>query len=546
MLPAYCFLTPAAVVEGQVDLTQLRAIVTMNLKQALRPGKDPVTGSVGNPIRQIVLSMGAFGLLFAFNADRFADLPSYLIMLFASTFLIASLNIAPDPYDVRQRNLETFHSKAITQKTLLMARIVVLFIIVNFIAVSYALIPLTVSVFYLDCPVVLAVCALILLLIGCFSLVVYWLVVLMVAAQFIGLDRVRQMSQGLFLLVLLGIIGISFDFFGVNEHPFSQSPEKISLIDSVWAKFLPSTWFVDALVGDLSLAANTERMVMLATVCGAIGILWRLDTDGYFPRLIEKLSEPASQPTSSPLSVKLLNLYRLIPPVRRWVIPDHTFALASLVLTVTQREEISRIRTLVPRVFMLLFFLAGLSSFRPEARFFGLLMLSYYGFSSVIEGLDIIKQSSHASACWMLQVIPLGGKDILKGLRLTVMVKFFAFPAVLLLIMFYSFHPFLIATLLAIGFFIIARVLIPVLLIVQPTYPLSQDQRTAQSLTGFLIGMVVIFFAALGYGIITLLGSLLGYFGLAVAAGGLVALICVEYLLDLQAARRLQAVGVKD
>ncbi|HMZ78646.1 MAG TPA: hypothetical protein PLL06_03015, partial [Acidobacteriota bacterium] len=329
MLPAYCFLTPAAVVEGQVDLTQLRAIVTMNLKQALRPGKDPVTGSVGNPIRQIVLSMGAFGALFAFNADRFADLPSYLIMLFASTFLIASLNIAPDPYDVRQRNLETFHSKAITQKTLLMARIVVLFIIVNFIAISYALIPLAVSVFYLDCPVVLAVCALILLLIGCFSLVVYWLVVLMVAAQFIGLDRVRQMSQGLFLLVLLGIIGISFDFFGFNQHPFSQSPEQVSLIDSAWVKFLPSTWFVDALVGDLSLVANIERTVMLATVCGAIGILWRLDTDGYFPRLVEKLSEPASQPTSRPLSVKLLNLYRLIPPVRRWVIPDHTFALAS-------------------------------------------------------------------------------------------------------------------------------------------------------------------------------------------------------------------------
>ena len=80
------------------------------------------TGSREIPCCQILLSMTTLGVMLSAAAWRAADLPSYLVLVFAAVFVIVILAINPDSQDVQERRLEILGSKPIAPRTFLSAR----------------------------------------------------------------------------------------------------------------------------------------------------------------------------------------------------------------------------------------------------------------------------------------------------------------------------------------------------------------------------------------------------------------------------------------
>jgi hypothetical protein len=130
----------------RVDPLQLRALLRLTLKQSLGPGTDASTGSKGHPLRQILFSMTTLGVMLSARAWRVADLPSYLVLLFAAVFVIVILAINPDSQDVQERRLEILASKPIAARTLLSARTILLLVLAGLLAGCLGLVPMAVAV----------------------------------------------------------------------------------------------------------------------------------------------------------------------------------------------------------------------------------------------------------------------------------------------------------------------------------------------------------------------------------------------------------------
>ena len=61
--------------------------------------------------------MTTLGVMLSARAWRVADLPSYLVLVFAAVFVIVILAINPDSQDVQERRLEILASKPIAART---------------------------------------------------------------------------------------------------------------------------------------------------------------------------------------------------------------------------------------------------------------------------------------------------------------------------------------------------------------------------------------------------------------------------------------------
>ncbi|HEY7547573.1 MAG TPA: hypothetical protein VID27_21930, partial [Blastocatellia bacterium] len=110
-----------------LDWRQLRAMVTLQLRQNLRSGSDSITKVKGSPIKQLIFGLGSISLFSSMSIRYCADLESFLIILFTSSFTYVALSVLPDTYESRQRNIDLLHSKPISEKTLLASRAAVLF-----------------------------------------------------------------------------------------------------------------------------------------------------------------------------------------------------------------------------------------------------------------------------------------------------------------------------------------------------------------------------------------------------------------------------------
>ena len=75
------------------------------------------------------------------RAWRVADLPSYLVLLFAAVFVIVILAINPDSQDVQERRLEILASKPIAARTPLSARTILLLVLAGLLAGCLGLSP---------------------------------------------------------------------------------------------------------------------------------------------------------------------------------------------------------------------------------------------------------------------------------------------------------------------------------------------------------------------------------------------------------------------
>ncbi|HEV8486212.1 MAG TPA: hypothetical protein VGV87_21900 [Blastocatellia bacterium] len=526
---------PAAPVEGAVDWQQLRAIVRLGLWQSFRSALKPGTGKRAHLLRQLIISMGFVGLFFSIGARRCDDLPTYLTLLFSVAFGIVALSVLPDTLDGRRRNVEVLSSKPIASTTLLAARAVNISIVSALITGSFAVAPMISATWVFNCSWILVAGLFLLLNLGSFAVVVLSVTTFVLAARWFNLDRLRTFAQFLLVSVNLGMMGMSL--LSMSEMAIGSESTRFSFSSLPWIKLLPSVWFADFLVSDLGARANLERAGALLVLASALLIAVRLDLGRRYPDLLDRLLESDEQPTSRPLAVLLLETASRLPLIGKWLAPAQPLAVATLILTLTQRELISRLKILVPRVILIAFFVVALSA---GDRYFSPLIVAFYGFIGLLTGCDLIKQSSQPAASWPLLAAPIDALQIIRGMRLVVTVKYFALPAVLVTFALFLINPPILAGLLALCYFVETRCLISLLILMSPALPLSAEHVTTAQFVGLGVSMVATLVTTIGYVTVTGAYGLFGYIGLGLGVIGLVMLVFASYWLDRGAAARLQ------
>jgi hypothetical protein len=526
----------AAPLEGAVDWQQLRAVVGLNLKQGFRAAHNPRTGKRAHPVRQIIVSMGLIGLFFSSGARRCDDLPTFLAFLFCASFAIAALSVLPDTLDGRRRNFEVLVSKPISSATLLAARAVNLLIIATVITGSFSVVPLISAAWLFECSLILAGALFLLLIIGSFAVVVISLTTLLVAAQWFSIDRLRTFAQFLLVAINLSLMGSSF-LLSTDIVTGAEST-KISIASIPSLKLLPSVWFSDFLVSDFGLMANLERAGALAVVMCSVLIAMRLDLGKRYPKLIDRLLESDDRPTNPLLTVGLLEAVSRVPLLGQ-LVRAQPLAIATLILTLTHREVMSRLKILAPRAILIAFFVVSLG---VGDRYFSPMLIASYGFIALLTGCELLKETSQPAACWPLLAAPVDAIQIINGLRLAVTVKYVALPAALVIIALFLTSPPILAGLLALCYLVETRCVISALIMISPALPLSREHATTAPLLGMGASLGVTLVTTIGYVVVVLIYSLHQYVGLALGGVSLMGLIFTSYWLDRGAASRLAVV----
>jgi hypothetical protein len=518
-------------VRPPIDRPQLRALVSTLLRQALRPGVDARTGSRGHPLRQVIISLGFIGALFTRNAARSDSPESYLILLFAATLALTMLHVAPDPFEIRQRNSEIIQSRPVSTATLVGAQMVLRLLLAAVIASCFALLPLCALRLAFHTPWLLLGGLYLCLLLGSFTAVVLWLLTVLLAAGVFPLDRVRQTSQ----LVLIGLVlVVSFGSLFGGE---AGLPSQIALSHRSWVLALPSTWFARLLLADSDAVGTAQRCGALALLL--VALVAPLSTKAWerpYARLLEGELRARERAMRPPLDARVLGLVARIPLVGAWLVPEAPRAVATLVLTMLDREEVSRVKMIVPRVVAFGFFVFGVfGAGGPIVT----VMLGYFGIASVLQGLEVVRQSSEFQASWSLFVAPLDTADLARGMRLAILVRLFLWHLALMGTALFLRNPPVSAALLAICYVVAARLTFAAALALRPTLPLSQEQRSVQSLVGFVASFFVNIVLAVAYSTVLLLVALLGKLGAVLAAIGALAFLAGAILLERLAAQRM-------
>jgi hypothetical protein len=523
--------------ERVVDWQQLRAVVDLNLKQGFRAAVNPTTGKRAHPLRQVIVSMGLVGLFFSSGARRCEDLQTFLAFLFSASFAIAALSVLPDSLDGRRRNFELLVSKPISSATLLAARAVNLLIIATLITGSFSVAPLISAIWIFGSSWILAGALFLLLIIGSFSVVAISLTTMVVAAQWFNIDRLKTLAQFLLVAINLSLMGSSFLLS--SDLVTGSESTRVSLAYIPEVKLVPSVWFADFLVSDFGITANLERAGALVVVAFSLLIGIRLDLGKRYPKLIDRLLESDERPATTLRTVGLLEAVGRMPLAGHLLVPAQPLAIATLILTLTQREVMSRLKILAPRAILIALFVASLYL---GDRYFSPMLIASYGFMALMSGFELIKETSQPAACWPLLAAPVDARQIIKGMRLVVTLKYVALPAALVSIALFLTSPPLLAGLLALCYLVEARCVTSAMILFSPTLPLSRDHATTPPFIGLGASLVVTVVTSIGYITVVFAYSLYEYAGLAVAAISLIVLAFASYLLDRGAASRLAAI----
>jgi hypothetical protein len=521
--------------EGRIDRGQLGALLELTLRQLLRPGVDPSSRVRVQPLRQTVLSIGFFGLLFATNAVRAPDLPTFLALLFFTTLVIVSLTINPETPDVRERSLEVLLVKPVAALTFLAARTVVLLAISGLVATSFGAAPLLAAALRFGLSPLVVAADYAMLLAAAFTAATLWLHLMLAALRWISAERLRRATQTALAVFNLAVAVLSLASFGFAEA--TSLPDPIRGLGRARAvlEALPSTWF--ALFWHREWLSAPHRAAVVALVAATVALALRGGLAKYYPHLLEQAALPRPSPGRRSLAVRLLEALTRLPPVGQRLFPPASVGLGAAILTLSQREEVSRLKVLVPRLVALLFFLLGLSG---GQELLPLSMLAYFTFAAAVEGLDAVGQSAHAPASWLLHAAPLRGQEAARGVLLAVTLRFLLFPLTLLAVLLFRRHPPLLAGLLAAGTLFAGRAAVAARLALWPALPLSREQRATQSLAGVALGFGLTVTGGAAYAVASFLADRLGIIGLAAVALGVGATAAAGLSMRLLAGHRLR------
>ncbi|HEV7500003.1 MAG TPA: hypothetical protein VGQ33_08380 [Vicinamibacteria bacterium] len=517
--------------ERRVDSRQLRTLVRLTLKQSLGPGTDASTGSKGHPLRQILFSMTTLGVMLSARAWRVADLPTYLVLLFAAVFVIVILAINPDSQDVQERRLEILASKPIAPRTLLSARTILLLVLAGLLAGCLGLVPMAVAVVHFGLAWPRALAAYLTLIAGCFAAAVLWLSVLMVSLRWIPLDRVRKTLQFLLVIAILAITATSLGWIPLG----GEGGGLLSIAAWPGALLAPSSWFALFWLPDPGAGAAWRRAgaVVLVAAAGVIsmrGVLHR-----HYANFAEQSAATTARVPRSALVWALERLMR-VPVLGPLLLPPPVQAVASAVLLVTRREDISRAKILASQLLALGAFAVALTGAEHVVT---VTLLTYLGFSSVADGLKVTRQSSLPAAGWIFAGSPIEPRQLVRGLAAALEMRFLALPVLLLAAIFFRRYPPGLAAVLALSYVLAARLVIVVGLLLWPAFPLSEEQHRAQSMLSYVVGFALSIAFAVGQTVLVVLHQGFGAVIVVLGAAGLVAMAAAAWGLTWGAASRL-------
>jgi hypothetical protein len=374
------------------------------------------------------------------------------------------------------------------------------------------------------------------LLLGAFTAATLWLHLMLAALRWISAERLRKLVQTALAVFNLAVAMLSLISFGFAEALSLPDPMRGLGRGRAVLEVLPSTWF--ALFWHREWLSAPHRVAVILLVAATVALALRGGLEKYYPHLLEQAALPTPSAARRSLAASLLEALMRLPPAARRLFPPASLGLGVAVLTLTQREEVSRLKVLVPRLVAVLFFLLGL---RAGHELLPLSMLAYFSFAAAIEGLDAVGQSAHAPASWVLHAAPLPGGEAARGVLSAVTLRFLLFPLSLLAVLLFRRHPPLLAGLLAAGTFFAARAAVAAGLALWPALPLSREQRATQSLIGLAVGFVLTVAGGVAYALASLLADGLGVLGLAVVALGVGLLAAIGLALRLLAARRMRS-----
>jgi hypothetical protein len=522
--------------EGRVDWQQLRALIELLLKQGFRPSLLAVKGSRSHPLRQLVVGMTLLGIFFIGNAKYCADPDTFFYFLFTVTFGVVSLCILPDTLDARRRNVEVLDSRPVAKRTLLAARTSLLFMLAGIITVCFGLPPLISTRIFFGCSWGMIAELWLLLVLGSFTVVVLWLTGLLMAAQWFNLDRLRTLAQFALIAVNLSVMGSSLLAMSGVDGLSKLRP--MSLAHRPLLHLLPSVWFANVALGDSGAWAICERGGALLLFVFAIYLSCGVDLGKRYPRMQERLLSPDESPVRSPMAVRLLDWTRLHFP-GRWLANDQAAAVARLIMIATQRELTSRISVVVPRLLAVVFFIAA---FVGDEYAIAPVLLMIYGFMALVDGVHIVKGNPQAAASWLLAATPVEPRDVIRGTRLVIIWKYFAFPGLLTVIVLAASYEPALAAILILCFLVEARCVISLLFAIAPAWPLSREQTTTNSWMSLVTSLVITTISSTAHVVIVTAYEFMSYAGLMLGVMGIAALITLSYLLDRGAASRLAQV----
>jgi hypothetical protein len=490
----------------RLDTGQLCATLALTLAQMLRRGKDAATGAHVSPLRQIGLAMGLLGLAFCANAWRLPP-ADYQALLFAAGVLFVVLAIAPDTPEVRQQMLEVLHSRPVSERTLVAATGVRLLALSVLIAGVFGLLPHVILVYRGGVPPAAALLSLLSLILAGALMAVLWLIAMLVLLRRVSVKRFRSFSQTAMLVLVLVLMALSL---GLPTGGLFESETARSL-----ARWLPSTWFARLAWAPDPGGALPERLAAVGLTLGVALVAWRGGFEGGQWALREDALVAPARSAGGSAGVRLVEAAGRTALLRRRVTPA-VASVAALVLAVSSREEVSRLKLFAPRVLTLLTLGAG---FVLENRLLPLVMIGFLCFSAVFEGLEVLRQSGDAAASWVLWKAPLERGELLRGLWLALLLRYLALPlgvAALLLGLELHLHLAVAVALLA-GLAAGLRLAFATGLWLRPGLPLAAEQHTTQSLLGFGLASGVSFgwtLLALGIGA---LGQQAAWLGVLVA-----------------------------
>jgi len=524
---------PPVAREGELDRGQLAAVLGLSLAQMLRPGRDSVTGARVSPLRQVGLAMGLLGLAFCVNAWRLPP-GDFLALLFAVAVLFVMLAIAPDTPEVRQQVVEVLSSRPVSERTLAAATGVRLLILSALIAGVFGLPPHLALVYRGGLPAGAALASLLALILAGTLSALLWLVAMLVLLRWISARRFRGLSQIAMLTLVLVVMALSLGL------PTGSLLESEALRTA--ARWVPSTWFARLAWAPGPGSALPERLGALGLTLGVALVAWRGGFEGGQVVLRDDALVVAQKSGGRSAGVRLVEAAAGIPALGRWLTPP-VASVAALVLAVSSREEVSRIKVFVPRALALLTLGAGLVM---QERLMPLVMIGFLAFSAVFEGVEVLRQCGDVGASWVLWKAPLRRGELRRGLWLALLLRYLSLPLlVAAALLGLELHP---APALALLAALLAglRLGFAMGLWLRPGLPLAAEQRTTQSLTGFGLASGVSFawtLAALAIGALALRAPWLAtVVALLCAASLMAARWSVEQLAEERQAR-LEFVG---
>jgi hypothetical protein len=253
---------------------------------------------------------------------------------------------------------------------------------------------------------------------------------------------------------------------------------------------------------------------------------------------MERLMAPPAVRLRPPLAVRAFELWRRLPLVGERLAGGAVGALASLVLTVSGREEVSRIKALTPRLLQVAMFVLALRSAHPTLF---LVMLAYFGLMGLIEGLASLRQSADAAATWLLHLAPLDGGALVRAMRRGALQRYFLLPSLLLAVAALATYPPHVALVLWIGYVALAAALVAGTLLLWPRVPLAEEPSATPGMAGFAISTVLGMVALLTYSLFLAVVTLLGWVGSVLGAIAACALLAAAQLAGHLAGRRVRA-----